>query len=240
MMIKRRGSRGVADTSTRPTPRSDSIAALGEIISGLVDLDVNGLCLQWRNHLGGTPPAHLPRWLVLRIMAYRIQAAALGGLDKETLRVIRQPKGQEVESSDARPFKTRTPITRDGASLRAGALLAREWNGKLERVMTLEKGFAWNGETYVSLSQIAKAMTGTSWNGHRFFGLRAAKSNRSAMPGLTGGDCDGAPRDLAPIESKQNVKGRRGGSLGVTGGASRKMALVCPTGRREGRKTISP
>ena len=97
MMIKRRGSRGVADTSTRPTPRSDSIAALGEIISGLVDLDVNGLCLQWRNHLGGTPPAHLPRWLVLRIMAYRIQAAALGGLDKETLRVIRQPKGQEVD-----------------------------------------------------------------------------------------------------------------------------------------------
>jgi Protein of unknown function (DUF2924) len=240
MMIKRGGSRGVANTSPRPTPRSDSIAALGETISGLVDLDANGLCLQWRNHLGGTPPAHLPLWLLLRIMAYRIQAAAPGGLDKETLRVIRQPKGQEVESSDARPFKTRTPITRDGASLRAGALLAREWNGKLERVMTLEKGFAWNGETYVSLSQIAKAMTGTSWNGHRFFGLRAAKSNRSAMPGLTGGDCAGAPRDLAPIESRQNVKVRRGGSLGVTGGASRKMALVCPTGRRESRKAISP
>jgi hypothetical protein len=240
MMIKRRGSRGVADTSTRPTPRSDSIAALGEIISGLVDLDANGLCLQWRNHLGGTPPAHLPRWLVLRIMAYRIQAAALGGLDKETLRVIRQPKGQEVESSDARPFETRTPITRDGTSLRAGALLAREWNGKLERVMALEKGFAWNGETYASLSQIAKAMTGTSWNGHRFFGLRAAKSNRSAMPGLTGGDCDGAPRDLAPIESRRNAKVRRGGSLSVTGAASRKMARACPTGRPESRKAISP
>jgi hypothetical protein len=82
MMIKRRGSRGVADTSTRPTPRSDSIAALGEIISGLVDLDANGLCLQWRNHLGGTPPAHLPRWLVLRIMAYRIQGTAFGGSTK--------------------------------------------------------------------------------------------------------------------------------------------------------------
>ena len=38
--------------------------------------------------------------------------------------------------------------------------------------MVLDEGFAWNGKTYGSLSQIAKAMTGTSWNGHRFFGLR--------------------------------------------------------------------
>jgi len=49
--------------------------------------------------------------------------------------------------------------------------------------MVLERGFAWNGETYGSLSQVAKAMTGTSWNGHRFFGLRTAKSDRSARAG---------------------------------------------------------
>jgi hypothetical protein len=61
------------------------------------------------------------------------------------------------------------------------ALLAREWKGRLERVMILDKGFAWNGETYGSLSQVAKAMTGTSWNGHRFFGLRTDRSERSAM-----------------------------------------------------------
>jgi Protein of unknown function (DUF2924) len=88
----------------------------------------------------------------VRILAYRIQAAALACLDKETLRVLRQPKGQRPESSDARPFETRLPTMRDGASLRAGALLVREWNGKLERVMILERGFAWNGETYGSLS----------------------------------------------------------------------------------------
>lgn len=51
----------------------------------------------------------------------------------------------------------------------------REWNGKLERVMVLEEGFAWNGRTFSSLSQIAKAITGTNWNGHRFFGLRQGK-----------------------------------------------------------------
>jgi len=60
--------------------------------------------------------------------------------------------------------------------MKAGALLVREWNGKLERVRILEEGFAWNGQTFGSLSQIAKAMTGTTWNGHRFFGLRQGKT----------------------------------------------------------------
>ena len=59
--------------------------------------------------------------------------------------------------------------------------MVREWKGKLERVMVLEKGFAWNGKPYSSLSQIAKAMTGKSWNGHRFFGLRTATSGRAAQ-----------------------------------------------------------
>ena len=60
--------------------------------------------------------------------------------------------------------------------MKAGTLLVREWNGRLERVMILEKGFAWNGQTFGSLSQIAKAMTGTNWNGHRFFGLRQGRT----------------------------------------------------------------
>ena len=55
-------------------------------------------------------------------------------------------------------------------------MLVREWKGKLERVMILEEGFAWNGQTYRSLSQIARVMTGTNWNGHRFFGLRQGKT----------------------------------------------------------------
>jgi hypothetical protein len=67
-------------------------------------------------------------------------------------------------------------ITRQGLGLKAGALLVREWNGRLERVMILEEGFAWNGQTFGSLSQIAKAITGTNWNGHRFFGLRQGKA----------------------------------------------------------------
>jgi Protein of unknown function (DUF2924) len=67
------------------------------------------------------------------------------------------------------------PQTREGVGLKAGAQLVREWNGRLERVMILEEGFAWNGQIFGSLSQIAKVITGTTWNGHRFFGLCQGK-----------------------------------------------------------------
>jgi hypothetical protein len=95
------------------------------------------------------------------------------------LRLLRQSKGEGAGGLDGRPFETRGPTTRDGIGLKSGALLVREWNGRLERVMILEEGFAWNGATYRSLSQIAKAMTGTSWNGHRFFGLRPASDQHA-------------------------------------------------------------
>jgi Protein of unknown function (DUF2924) len=112
--------------------------ALDHTIAALGELDANGLCLQWRNCLGGTPPAHLPRWLLMRIPVYRLQAAALGSLDKETLRILRQPKGATLASSDGRPFAARIGTTREGAELKPGALLAREWKGRLERVMVLD------------------------------------------------------------------------------------------------------
>jgi hypothetical protein len=180
-MAKLPQSSGVGENLLPLAPRSAEHGSV--LVAGLVDLDMNGLRLQWRNHLGGTPPAHLPRWLLLRVLAYRIQANALCGLDKETLRVLRQPKRQTVHSLDGRPFEPRIPKTREGANLIAGAQLVREWNGKLERVMVLEKGFSWNGKSYDSLSRIAKAMTGTNWNGHRFFGLRTPRPDPSARAG---------------------------------------------------------
>src|SRR6202046_5748306 len=104
------------------------------MIAALVELDANGLCLQWRNQLGGTPPAHLPRWLLMRILAYRIQAAAFGGLDKGTSRLLRQARGRRLASSDLHPLEARIATTRGGTKLKAGFLLEREWNGRLERV----------------------------------------------------------------------------------------------------------
>lgn len=94
------------------------------------------------------------------------------------MRAIRASQGGAIDFA-ARPFNNRRPTTRDGIGLKSGALLVREWRGKLERVMVLDKGFAWNGKTFGSLSQVAKAITGASWNGHRFFGLRSAKDQGS-------------------------------------------------------------
>ena len=162
--------------------------------------------------LGRDPSRPFAALAVMKILAYRIQATAFGGLDKETLRGLRQPKGHRLASSDLHPFEARIATTRDGTKLKAGALLAREWNGRLEPVMILDQGFAWNGETYGSLSQVAKAMTGTSWNGHRFFGLRTARSERSGMVPRRSGDCDAALSDAAasrPIKDGGAALARR-------------------------------
>jgi hypothetical protein len=141
------------------------------IVAGLEGHDLTGLRQVWRAHLGGEPPAHLERWLLMKVLGYRLQADAFGGLDKSIQRMLRSDR----EDDAASPFDPRAPQTRDGVGLKAGALLTREWKGKLERVMVLGDGFAWNGQTFGSLSQVARAMTGTNWNGHRFFGLRQGK-----------------------------------------------------------------
>jgi hypothetical protein len=166
----RAANRPVAATPGAPLPLDASVLS---IVANLEGLDLNGLHRQWRAHLGGEAPAHLSRWLLMKVLAYRLQSDAFGGLDKSIRRILRSEKEDGVGA----PFDLRAPQTRDGVDLKVGALLVREWKGKLERVMILEEGFAWNGQTFGSLSQIAKAMTGTNWNGHRFFGLRQGKTS---------------------------------------------------------------
>jgi hypothetical protein len=170
----RANSGRAAKQPTAPTPEASSPldASVLSIVANLDGLDLNGLRRQWRAHLGGEPPTHLPRWLLMRVLAYRPQADAFGGLDKSIQRILRSGKEDGVGA----PFDRRVPQTREGLGLKAGALLVREWKGRLERVIVLEEGFAWNGQTFGSLSQIAKKMTGTTWNGHRFFGLRQGKT----------------------------------------------------------------
>ena len=148
-------------------------ASVLSIVANLEGLDRNGLRRQWRAHLGSEAPAHLPRWLLIRVLACRLQSDSFGGLDKI------DPKNPSLWERGWRRRSFRPPRASNarGLGLKVGALLVREWKGQLERVMILEDGFAWNGQTFGSLSQIAKAMTGTTWNGHRFFGLRQGKAS---------------------------------------------------------------
>ena len=159
----------MAATSGASLPLDASVLS---IVANLDGLDLDGLRRQWRDQMGGEAPAHLSRWLLMKVLAYRLQSDAFGDLDKSIRRILRSGEDDGVGA----PFDRRAPQTREGLGLKAGALLVREWNGKLERVTILEEGFAWNGQTFGSLSQIAKAMTGTNWNGHRFFGLRQGKT----------------------------------------------------------------
>jgi hypothetical protein len=66
---------------------------------------------------------------------------------------------------------------RSQIELRAGTILSREWNGATHRVIVVDGGFLCDGTTYDSLSKIAFAITGTRWNGPRFFGLRDTAGN---------------------------------------------------------------
>jgi hypothetical protein len=193
-MAKQRKSSGAGEALVPPAPSLPEGETLGAAVASLSGLNLDQLRLQWRNHLGGIAPAHLPGWLLMRVLAYRIQAAAFGDFNKAILRRLREPRDEVFESGGARPFATRGPTTREGVGLKSGALLVREWNGRLERVMILDDGCAWNGCVYRSLSQVAKAITGTNWNGHRFFGLKA----------VNGGAILARPSMMARLTSKQH------------------------------------
>ena len=135
-------------------------------IARLRDLDVGELRSRWHNVFGRRPHPHLPRHLVFRVLAYRLQADVLGDLDGDSQRLL----DLSVSPEDA--GQRAVELTRRTTDLRPGTVLGREWNGQMHRVAVLADGFAWNGKTYPSLSKVAFAITGTRWNGPKFFGLR--------------------------------------------------------------------
>jgi len=135
-------------------------------IARLRDLDLDGLRASWRIHTGRRAPVHLSRGLLFRLLAYRLQADALGDLDAGTLRFL------ERVAADPALRSGKSLPQPDSDRVRPGAILVREWRGVPQHVMALEEGFAWNGRSFRSLSEVARAISGTRWNGPRFFGLR--------------------------------------------------------------------
>ena len=135
-------------------------------IARLRDLDIGGLQVRWQNVFRRRPPPHLPRHLLFRVLAYRLQADRLGDLDAESQRLL------DATGSPEDAGKRAVEIKRQTMYVRPGTMLAREWNGQMQRVAVLTDGFAWNGKTYPSLSKIAFAITGTRWSGPKFFGMR--------------------------------------------------------------------
>ena len=144
------------------SPRSFNAAAVEAEVDRIWSLGIAGLRARWRLMFGGSPPAGLSKDIIKRLMAYRIQEDAFGGLDRETKRLLGRL---------ARGGRTRAELNR---RLKPGVILVRDYQGTRHTVTVVPKGFSWQGGTYTSLSTIARAITGTAWNGPRFFGLREA------------------------------------------------------------------
>lgn len=154
-------------------------------LEALQGLDIDGLRLRYRQLHRKTAPAHLPRWLLLRMIAYRMQALAAGDLDPETIRVLDRVARDRKRCRPTAGSGGTDPAGQSGADgttvepvpyrLRPGTQLVREHNGVLHRLVVMERGFSWNGRIFSSLSEIARTITGTSWNGPAFFGLRSRK-----------------------------------------------------------------
>jgi hypothetical protein len=155
------GKRRIGRIATRPSIEDE--------IAHLRGLELRGLRARWQSVMGRPAPLHIPRHLLFGVLAYRIQAEALGDLDAETTRLLKKI-GSVNSASEIAPLADASDQRR--RDLLPGTILTREWNGRHHRVMMVAEGFAWEGRNYDSLSSIAFVITGTKWNGPRFFGLR--------------------------------------------------------------------
>ena len=140
------------------TVEKDERALRAADLDQLTSLEETELHRLWRVRFGRNVPSHLPRYLFQRLLHYRMQAHGQGDLHRSLSAAL-----DRTLAGDMSP--------RNVSGLLPGSVLIREHGGELHRVMVLENGFAWSGKTYSSLSETAFAITGTKWNGRRFFNL---------------------------------------------------------------------
>ena len=121
------------------------------------------------------PPRTNRRFIESRL-AYRIQELAYGGLKAETrARLAALADDMEADSRGAASLRRSSSSTPSDTKLLTGTRLLREWQGVEHAVTVLDTGFEWQSRPYASLSSVARAITGTRWNGPLFFGLRLTK-----------------------------------------------------------------
>ena len=142
-------------------PRQDQIVTE---VGALANLDLSELRARWLKVTGRPAPKAFRTEMLRRALAYEIQVAAVGGLPSSLKRQLRDLAKAAREDRFDEALGT--------THLKPGTMLMRVWEGKTETVMVTREGYVWAGERYTSLSSIAKAITGTSWNGWTFFGVK--------------------------------------------------------------------
>jgi hypothetical protein len=181
-------------------PAQPADPAVEDELDRLATMPIAQLRVRYREVFRTDPPKAFGPDLLRRSIAHRIQEKAYGGLPCSTQRLLDQMMKTYVAKPNGKIVLPRR--------IKAGSVLVREWKGRSHRVMVLADGFAYEGEVYSNLSEIAVLITGTKWNGPRFFGLRSKTqgSDEPAAPDPS----DGAKRTAEAVSARSNHLG--GGS----------------------------
>ncbi|WP_164479308.1 DUF2924 domain-containing protein [Methylocystis rosea] len=131
-------------------------------LTRIAAMNIEELREMWREKRKHEPPAALTKDFMARALAHRLQEERLGGLEPSLRRLL-----ATVAKKGSAPSRR----------LKIGSVIVREYQGKAQEVLVVPGGFCWEGRVYPSLSTIALKITGTNWNGPRFFGLRGAEES---------------------------------------------------------------
>src|SRR3974390_2941294 len=148
------------------TLRSSDRDEMGAEIERIRSLGLDELRARWRATFRSSPPPVFTKDLVARFLCWHSQGQAFGELAFEIATLLDGVARGDKPAMDRR--------------LKVGTVLVREYQGERHTVTVVLGGYAWRDTTYTSLSMVARAITGTSWNGYRFFGLETRRS-RSQM-----------------------------------------------------------
>jgi hypothetical protein len=183
-------------TKRRPA-RTPAAVDLDGALAGVAAMTIDELRGLWRERRGEEPPPAFSKDLIARALAYWLQEESLGGLKPRLRKLL------------AAPSRGNGPPPRQ---VKVGSVIVREYQGELHEVLVVPDGFCWEGQLFASLSTIARKITGTSWNGPRFFGLRGgveAVAADAVVPAKTTTDRRSVPRS-GSVQARPLAKQRGG------------------------------
>jgi len=144
-----------------------------DVLKNLPGMNRDALCRQWRECFRNPAPVGVRREILVRILAYRIQEQAYGGLSTQSRRRLDE---MAAAMSTGNPKAAISNMV----SAKPGTQLIRSWKGKTHMVTIEESGYQYEGHQYRSLSVIARHITGTQWSGPLFFGLKSRKAKKES------------------------------------------------------------
>lgn len=144
---------------------------ISELLKNLPKMSRDALCQHWQERFRKPAPDGVRKELLVRMLAYRIQEQAYGGLSVQTRRRLDE-MAAAMSSGDPKAAISNM------VSAKPGTQLIRSWKGKTHTVTIEESGYQYEGRRYRSLSEIARHITGTQWSGPLFFGLKSRKAKK--------------------------------------------------------------